>query len=438
VGDFYSLSALGRGDACPGSGLLPQVRSQADAASMGSAQHGHLHMRAVIGVDEALRRLPEVAARWGLSEEDASILAWRCRQFEWSPPTGAIAEVALALFEDGSVARVKGARGEYEAPPGTVTAGTIDVLWAEPDPIVIGSDGAPMCPPTSTLWVADYKCGDPANVAPVLTNMQLQGAAVLAARWLKARRVVPAIIFPNEGPQGEWDVPEAPWTLDNLAIFERRIVDVQRRRLAIVNGTAKLEVNEGSWCTFCQASLACPAKIATFKAIAGDPLPMDPRVFDEKQVRWLAAHLKEIERFAARAREVLVEHCQENGPIDLGNGLAWGAVVEKRTSLRPKVALPILATILANGNRDEAEAAIWSTVTMSKDAVETKIRDVLRARGIKRQGAATVRRFFADLKDADGLEERTTTKYTTFRTDAADPSKQPLLLALPPDAEIDE
>ena len=148
---LFSGSSYSQAQKCPGSVVLPQVGADVPAAASGSAQHQHFAERAQLGVERAFERLDLVAQAWDLSEDSAAIFAALCRRFTWVPPEGAVVELPLGLYADGRVRRVVGGRGSYEGPDGLLFPGTLDVMWAEPDPLVIDASGAPRCPESSVL-----------------------------------------------------------------------------------------------------------------------------------------------------------------------------------------------------------------------------------------------------------------------------------------------
>jgi hypothetical protein len=138
----------------------------------------------------------------GLDRDDAGRLAFLAEHLRLPVPAGALAEVPLGYWPDGSVRRVEGGAGRY-VDEGQILSGTIDAMWAEPSGIQIIDGSAVVVDYTSTLWIVDWKTGAEEHVQPVDRNWQLRGAAVLAARWTGARRVIPAICYVNAGECAE-------------------------------------------------------------------------------------------------------------------------------------------------------------------------------------------------------------------------------------------
>ncbi len=237
-----TLSGLGHAAACPGSAALPRV-GRLGGSEFGSATHEMLSER-IDGAPWSDDTAP-IAERWQLDADDAGRLAFLARVFRPDVPAGALAEVPLGLFEDGSVRRVEGARGSYEDLPGLILAGTIDVMWSEPQPIAFDRHGSsfdpdePLLQDGSTLWLADWKAGEDRYVAPIARNWQLRGAALLAARWTGAARVIPALCFVDPGEasevlragklySGRWEVG-APLGAVELDAIEREVREVIAR-----------------------------------------------------------------------------------------------------------------------------------------------------------------------------------------------------------------
>lgn len=203
-----TLSGLSLVAACPGSASLPRQRRASGAAStLGTAIH-ELCAVQVEGGDGG-----DIPGLWAdiLPPDDAGRLAFLAEHLRLPVPPGALAEVPLGLFPDGRVERIEGGAGSYPD-VGQVLSGTLDALWAEPEPFLCCADLGPDCNAPrpevcarhrpsvlrgSTLWVVDWKTGDEDHVPPIARNWQLRAGALLAARWTGATRVIPAICFVN-------------------------------------------------------------------------------------------------------------------------------------------------------------------------------------------------------------------------------------------------
>ena len=241
-----TLSQLGLVAACPGSASLHRYAREGDRApTLGRAIHALLEDMTDGSFCRGEPYEPEkLAAMFELDADDAGRLAFLAAHLRLPVPPGALAEVPLGYWPDGSVRRVEGGAGSYRD-DGQILSGTIDAMWAEPEPLwtmdgmTDRGGGAPSwcCPGRSTLWIVDWKTGAEEHVPPIDRNWQLRGAAVLAARWTGAQRVIPAICYVNaaecaeavrEGRvyAGRWEVG-AP--LDAAALDE-----IEREMLAVL------------------------------------------------------------------------------------------------------------------------------------------------------------------------------------------------------------
>lgn len=405
-----SSSALPLIRLCAASFALPHDRSTSDRSNMGDALHEHMHHRAVLGVAEAMMRIDELARRYEMTEREAGIFAARCRSFEWVPPKHAFGEVALALLEDGTVVRVKGGKGEYDLPPGALTAGTLDVMWSEPEPLDISDPTHPKCPPGSMLWVVDYKSGEDTFVEPIEHNAQARTNALMAAVWTGAHYAVPAILFVRKG-LGEWDTPEeamGPRQLAEHAGYVREWIAEVRRQQALAEAGERLDLLEGKHCEFCPGRSRCSAHTAIIKSIITGPAPVGDAPLTVHERTWLAQRLRSIEYVAKKARQVLVADVDAHGPIDLEDGNVWGPFPRKRTTILVKEAVRVLVAELGAEGAREAVAVEES---VSRESIEAVVKAQHAAKGLKRQVAPAVRRIFAILGEAGALVDDPQVQY---------------------------
>jgi len=390
---------------CPAAWAIPHAHSVSTFSKMGDALHVHMHDRAAFGVGEAMLRVDEVARAHEMTDREAGIFAARCRGFEWCPPAHAFGEVSLAMLEDGSVIRVRGGKGDYETPPGTLVALTLDVMWSEPAPLDLTDPAHPRCPSGSMLWVVDYKSGEDRWVEPVEHNAQVGAEALLAARWTGAAAVVPSILFIRKGP-GEWDAPPSAWGPRELADQERRLREwvagsrEQQRRAA---AGEPLDMIEGPHCGTCPARARCSAHTTMLHMVATDGaklIPQGDAPLDDAEAHWLATRLRSIDGFARQARQALIAHVRAKGPIDLRDGNLWGPFPRRRTTVVVKAAVQTLVEELGEEGANEA---IVVAESVTRESIEEVVRAQHAEKGIKRQLAPTVRRIFAKLGEAGAL-----------------------------------
>lgn len=412
-------SSLGHAEKCAAAAVLPRVGTDIPQAAFGSAGHEHVQMRAELGVDAAMEQLPQVAARWKLTEAQTGALTALCRKFEWVPPRGALAEVALCLMEDGSVRRIKGGRGQYDLPEGGLFAMTLDVMWTEPAPLPRVEP--PRASAQSLLWVVDLKFGADHNVPPIAQNAQALAAAVLAGRWTGAQRVTPGILFVRPG-KGDWDVLDhwlGPEQLDELhaqLVDTLKRVREQGRKLAAGEW---LDYTEGPHCEYCPSQAHCPAKTALLQRYLGSP--MQPAQLGElgalqpEQASALAGWLPQAERFLKQVKTALVTHVKANegAPIDLGDGKLWGPHPVVKTAIDARKALPVLTAQLG-------AAAAMEAFRVSRGGVESVLRDTPSDEPL----AARMRQIMGQLAKAEALTKEQEIWWSAYRADALEEEAQ--------------
>lgn len=421
--------------ACAAAGVLPQVMSRSTKADIGSALHEHiLQDRLRLGIDDAVLRLPELAERHELSEQDVGLFIWRAKTFTWSPPKKAISEIALALCEDGSVERVKGGRGVYTSlPPGAILPTQIDCIWAEPEPLYVDDNGRVRCPEDSLLTVLDLKCGKDVYVESVERNAQTLGALVIAARWTGAKKAVPMICYVEPGP-GVWDAPEHyldEERLDRAETIVRSWTDaVQEQGRALEDGRP-LTFTEGSHCTYCAARSFCTAKTATLRRILDDPAPLAGTQLTPDQARRLAELSPQISQLAKQATEALKDYVQATGrPIPLSNGKLWGPHAHDTTVIDPDVAAEVLAEELGDDSPHIREAV---RLDVSRASLQEAIRASHREQGITKMLSRAMARVMSGIKARGGITKETTTWYSMF----SPVPEEPVRRALPPGVPVD-
>lgn len=418
-----SGSATPRVELCAASAVLPQVDHVTEAADAGSAAHEHLRDRARFGVDEAVRRLDGVIARWGISEREASFLRARLMRFEWTPPAGNMSELRLALMPDWSVKLVP---AELRFISDVIMTAQFDIAWAEPGQLIAPTEPGepPTVPAGSALWVVDAKFGDDRYVTTIENNMQVATYSVLAARWVKWQgepRVVPAVLFPGPG-QGEWDVPEHAWGPREIDAAEKRLadmlarVDLAQRQL---EAGQPLQLTEGRHCEYCPAQSRCPAKHAMIKGALDQPAPFGDSPLSLEEAAQLAAALPQLDTFVRRGREALKVFVDANGPIPLGDGVVWGPEIVKKTTINAAPAKSVLDQELAD------HAADAMKVDISRASIERAVKALHAEQGITRQVAPTMRRIMAKLGEAGALTSEEAEQWCAHRPDAKAPALDP-------------
>ena len=394
--------------ACAASCALPRFPSDNPAADVGSALHEHMADRIGLGLSGALERLDTVASKWRLDEKMAGIFRARAMHFDWIPPKGALPELALGLFEDGHVERVKGGRGSYVTPAGCLVPLQLDVMWAEPAPLYRDSNGAVRCPPGSVLNVADLKTGKEIYVDPIEINWQVIAAGLLAAIWTGADLVIPHAIFWSKG-RGVWDSMPEPMGPEKLSAALGgllALVERGKRQRALYAAGEPLEYRTGPKCLYCDCAPGCPAKLGAIKQLLGSESPLEPLALTGDQAASLAVLLPQLEQAAEMARAALVARADALGPIQVGPGRAWGPYVSMESSVDVEKMLPILGEEIG---AVRAEAAVSRKLT--KTAIDAAIKEAHAEDGISRQQAVAKRRVYGKAKDAGALVPEAKIKY---------------------------
>jgi len=277
---MMTFSQLPRLMACLASGVLPHAKLASIYAEAGREEHVEL---------SNLDALPD-----------------RLRALI---PPGARSEVKLAWDAATDQGRIIGEgadRGYGELAPFEI-AGSADV---------IADDG-------DEVFVLDWKTGR-SLVDPAARNWQLWGLALAAARALGRTEARVMLVYPNRGDE----VDEHQIDALELDAFGRRVaqlfpgvIELQRQ---FRKGQA-LSVSEGTWCKYCPAKAHCPAKIGMLLQLAGGA---SPDIVDNTLTPARALHayqsLVRAEDLVKQARERLDKFVDEQGPIDLGNGRAYG------------------------------------------------------------------------------------------------------------------
>lgn len=455
---MITLSGLQHVAACPGSASLPRQPRTSLPALLGHAIHelAETRIRCVDeGPDDGGMLADNIASARGLSADDAGRLSLLARHLRLPIPAGALAEVPLGYWPDGSVRRATGGAGEY-ANEGQILSGTLDGIWAEPAPIervqVMQGHGPECfemwCQPGSTLWIYDLKTGDDDHVPPIDRNWQLRAGALLAARWTGAQRVIPAICYvnaaecaawlrehPGEPYEGRWEcgAPLDVAALDAIEVELRAVLararggsdglgedvtgggaaaagrqDVGRGDRS-AQGVAPLIL--GPHCEHCPARGACPAIAAEALTLArGEGLYLPPGgALTRDAASRLAGLLSPARRVLDAVEEALKAHAQAHGPIPLADGREWGPVLEPVTRYKTAPTFEALAAMVGD---ERANEAFTTSTTALREAVAEqgrgawkRLQEDIEARGGVVPGAREVWRKRWPAKPAEAMTD---------------------------------
>ncbi len=386
---ILTLSGLQQASICPGSAVLPRIGSTSVKADMGSALHEFNAMRGEHGKEMADGQGDAIADRWNLEGKDRAIFFARARSLDLGIPDGSLFEVPLCLRADGSVEPVTGGQGAYEVPDDCIVAGTIDILFADPDPI---QDGL-WCPRGSVLWAADLKTGDDAHVAPIARNWQARASALLGAWWTGAEAVVPAIVFPST-TGSSWDVPMEQGKPMPLRAKELARIDVEIRELhatvmeqaeRVADGKLPKLVT-GTHCTYCRARAGCPAHVSETRAlIAGSsglttgPLTREQAIKAAGLISPARAALKSVE-------DALRAHVEAFGAVPLPDGKVFGPTATEESAYHPREALQaMVAEFEPLVGEELARKIAMNALTVTKGGIYDAVTEVHEFAGVKKQ-----------------------------------------------------
>ncbi len=386
---LVTLSGLQRASVCSAAPTLPHFGHLNKTAALGNAMHEMIERR-IIGEEKS----PELVANgWELEGIERGRFFHLVRTFDPKIPAGTLAEVALGLFEDGTVRPVEGGQGKYLHAPGLILAGTIDAMWSSPH----GLDGE-TCADSDELWIVDWKTGDEGNVAPPAKNWQLRAAAVLAAKWTGAKRVVPAICFVEPG-EGRWDIGAVIGPEELLAI-ESTLRDI----LADV-ATQERRFVTGPQCEYCPGRPGCPAHIAEAKALVTSSPETLGLSLTAEDARRIAGLLPGAAKVLELAKQALRLYVTEHGPLELADGKVYGPQTARRDTYATRISYEALAREIG----DEAADVAFRT---SKGAMYDAVGAAHDAAGVKRKKGAAMAKIMGEIEANGGKVSRTVEVWT--------------------------
>jgi uncharacterized protein DUF2800 len=323
---MLTASALLRLLNCPGSEALSKAENASPWADAGHEEHAELAQQV------RTNTLPENLARL--------------------VPAGARAELALSydvalgvgrvIGED--IGRAYGQQGAFEV------FGSADVVGVEDDAAV----------------VIDWKTGF-VEVEPASTNPQLAFGALAACRALGLSRAIVRIVYTKSGvcDEAELDVIDLATFANTLSALHPRIAELKAAR----RRGEPVPTREGSWCRYCASKPYCPSKNALLVQLSGRGLSI---VGDSTMTREKAAdavrQFQHVDQLVKEAKARLHAYVDENGPIDLGDGKAYGRYIEKGNE---RVDGPIAARAIADvvGESAREFSAIAVELSTSKAAL---------------------------------------------------------------------
>lgn len=384
---LLTLSGLQQADVCPGSVVLPRFGSVGTKAAVGSAVHEYNALLGEQGREAADAAADDIADFWGLAAKDRAIYFAKCRSLDLQIPDGAQYEVPLCMRADGTVQPVTGGHGEYDAPDDAIVAGTLDILFATPEPLLDDR----WCSPDSVLWAPDLKTGDDAYVPPIAYNWQARVAALLGARWTGAEAVVPAIVYPGPGG-GAWDVNRkhgkpAPLRAEELAKVE---ADLRALHARVSEQADNVEQGKlprlvtGAHCTYCSARPACPAHVAEARALVTGDLALLAAPMTMEQIVRGAGIVGPARAALEKLDDMCRLHVNLQGPIPLAGGRVFGPRASEKQVFHTRETYQAIREEI-DPLVGEAEGARLTDAAFgtSRDAIYDVLREAHKAAGIK-------------------------------------------------------
>lgn len=286
---MLTMSALPRSLNCDGSLVLPRAELASEWADAGQDEHEELARQTLSG------NLPPRLARVIPSNPRVEVTVF----YDVATGTGRIAG-------DGE-GRNYSSAGPFEIP------GKIDVLGLDEDTVVIID------------WKTGHKEVDPAS-----RNWQLWGYALAVCRALGKTKARLYIAYTNQPGQ-----PIDEHTLDafDLAEFASKLKQLQTREGSLRRRYQQGEqptTTEGPWCVHCASKSRCPSKTGLLVQISEKGLAVlgDTQLTPER-ARQAHFEIERIDQLVKEAKQRREKWIDENGPIDLGNGKAFGRMPRK-------------------------------------------------------------------------------------------------------------
>lgn len=279
---MITISSLPRTLNCDGSLVFPRAETHNPWADEGTDEHDELARKTLSNT---------------LSPRLARIV----------PPSPRV-EVTVAINVATGACRIvgEGQGRNYDIDPLEVW-GTIDVLGVVSDTVVVID------------WKTGFNDSDPAS-----RNWQLWGYALAAARALGLSKARVYIAYTNQ-PGQPIDSHDLDW--EDIAMMARKVADLVPRHARLLKAYredgAVPTTREGSWCRHCPSKHVCPSKQGLLAVVARSGLP-GPAEMTKEQAAEAVRQVLKFEQLVKDARGRLNQYVDDNGPIDMGNGMAYG------------------------------------------------------------------------------------------------------------------
>jgi hypothetical protein len=368
-----TASGIRRHRRCAGASVLPRAETFNAWAAAGQDEH------------------EELGDVRDLEHEFASLI-----------PQGARSEVKLGYDVATGVGRVigEGAGRDYGSPGPMEIVGSCDVLGVE--------DG-------DTVVIIDWKTGF-ADVAPARENEQLWFYALAACRALRLSKARILIVYTKTYRVDQHEL-DALDLADFATALERLVKDDARRRGAHQRGEP-VDTREGDWCKHCPSKHACPSKNALLVQFgAGGLATVGDAMMTAERAAAAYRQVVLAEQLVKDARMRLDAYVTENGPIDLGEGRAFGRYARKgKESLDGNVAIAAIREVVGGEVAREFESVAIER-KVSKASIERAAQQLV-AVGASKTKNAVIKRI-RELGGAKAGTEYPIGEYATDKHEAA-------------------
>lgn len=262
----------------------------------------------------------------------------------------------------------------------------------------------------STAAVVDWK-GPHADLPPILQNDQVMFAALGASKETGAEHVqIATVRLDDADPDADDDLPTIVGVPD-VAMIGRRHLEVFEEKIRRLDGAIAVAVRDiqagrdpiyipGNHCAYCTAAPACPATNVALQLAAS------PEIASDLNPALLVEMLSAVDAAEKRLRAHVANVVETSGPIDLGDGYAYGPVISDGNE---KIDAALAAPVLVESLGMAAELAIKKTV--SKTGIKAAAKDV----APKGKAAALEKEIIGKLRSAGAVSRDKTTSLKVYR-----------------------
>lgn len=389
-----SASSLWRAAACPGSASLPWINSiSGKAADTGTAIHKFLEDCLNLGYDAALKAVP--AKYIDICKSiDVSLLPAGAGG-EWH------AEVSYAYNWRTGTARVLGQSMErdYSGADEDEIPGTVDIVRVTKD----------------SVMVLDYKTGR-GHVEAAENNWQLKVLGLGAARAYGKDEANVGIIWIYQDDESyladneNYKMDEATYDdfqLEMSVASIRHVMEEAHASAELIRAGNMPKLSMGPQCTYCPASMSCPAKYGLLRRAITEPesIFVLPEILTIEEEGTLYTMVEVLEASAKAVKKTIKERAKIR-PLPLPDGKFLAEVDSSEETLDPGA---VKAVVTEAYGEEAAEQCVKTTTKATKSALEISVK------AHKPEGATVageMRTLLKKISDLDGIATRSYFKVT--------------------------